>query len=119
MARIVHALVALLLLVMAAIQLNDPDPAYWVTVYALVAVVPAARIFGRHLPKTSLVAAGMVVSGMLIAGSGFIDYLASGDYSSIGGKMMMAKPYVESAREFLGLLIAAVALSVYNKWGLR
>jgi hypothetical protein len=33
--------------------------------------------------------------------------------------MMMAKPYVESAREFLGLVIAAAALSVYNKWGLR
>ena len=119
MARIVHALVALPPLSTAAIQLNDPDPAYWVTVYALVAVVPAARIFGRHLPKTSLVAAGMVLSGMLIAGSGFVDYLASGDYSSIGGKMMIAKPYVESAREFLGLVIAAAALCFYNKWGLR
>lgn len=119
MARIVHAVVALFILTMGLIQFNDPDPAYWVTVYAVVAVIPAARIFGRRLPKTSLVAAGMVLSGLLIAAPGFIDYLTSGDYSSIGGKMMAVKPYVESAREFLGLVIAAAVLSVYNKWGLR
>ena len=119
MTRIVHAVVALFVLTMGLIQLNDPDPAYWVTVYVVVAVIPAARIFGRQLPKTSLVAAGMVLSGLLIAGPGFIDYVVSGDYSSIGGKMMAVKPYVESAREFLGLVIAAVVLSIYNKWGLR
>lgn len=119
MARLVHAVIALFILTMGVIQFNDPDPAYWVTVYVLVAVVPAARVFGRRLPKTSLVAAGMVLSGMMIAAPGFIDYLTSGDYASIGGEMMLAKPYVEAAREFIGLAIAAVALSVYNKWGLR
>ena len=119
MARLIHAVIALLILTMGVIQFNDPDPAYWVTVYALVAIIPAARVFGRRLPKTSLVAAGMVLSGLLIAAPGFIDYLTSGDYSSIGGKMMLAKPYVEAAREFIGLAIAAIALSFYNRWGLR
>ncbi len=119
MARIGHAAVAVLFLIMAAIQLNDPDPAYWVAVYALVAVVPAARVFRRRLPKTSLLAAGMVLAGLLISLPGFIDYLSSGDYSSIGGKMMAVKPYVESAREFLGLLIAAICLSLYSNRGVR
>jgi len=111
--RAVHGTVAILFLVMAVIQLNDPDPVYWFAVYALVAVVPAARIFNRRLPGTSAVAGGMVLAGLLIAAPGFVDYLGSGDYASISGKMMAEKPYVESAREFLGLLIAAVGLFFY------
>ena len=112
--RVVHTIVAILFLIMAAIQLNDPDPAYWITVYAVVAAVPAGRFFGRRLSRTSLVAAGMVLAGLLISVPGFVDYLASGDYAAIGGNMMAEKAYVEPAREFLGLLIAAVVLVFYT-----
>jgi len=104
---------------MAAIQLNDPDPVYWVAVYVVVAAVPAARIFGRRLPTTAAVAAGMVLAGLLIAAPGFVDYLASGDYAAIGEKMMDEKPYVETAREVVGLLIAAVGLIFYDRSGQR
>ncbi len=117
--RLVHAIVALAFLIMAAIQFNDPDPVYWVAVYAVVAAVPAARIFGHSLPTTSAVAGGMVLAGLLIAAPGVVDYLASGDYSSIDEKMMDEKPYVESAREFIGLLIAAAGLIFYGRLGHR
>ncbi len=115
--RVVHAIVALVFLTLAAIQLNDPDPAYWVAVYAVVAAVPGARIFGHRSTTTLVFAGGMVLAGLLIAAPGFVDYLASGDYASIGGEMMEEKPYVESAREFAGLLIAAVGLFLYGRRG--
>lgn len=117
--RVVHAIVALLFLGMAVIQLNDPDPAYWVAVYVVVAAVPAAMIFDRRLPTTSAVAAGMVLAGLLIAAPGFVDYLASGDYAAIGEKMKDEKPYVETAREVVGLLIAAAGLIFYGRSGQR
>jgi hypothetical protein len=98
-----------------AIQLNDPDPVYWVVVYTVVAAVPAARIFGHRSPKTLLVAGGMVLSGLLIAAPGVVDYIASGDYASIRGKMLAEKAYVESAREFIGLLMASVCLIYYRR----
>lgn len=113
--RLVHAVVAIIFLIMAAIQLNDTDPAYWIAVYVGVAAIPAARIFERRLPTISTVAAGMVLAGLLIAIPGFIDYLASGDYASIGGAMMAEKPYVEPAREFLGLMIAAAVMFFYGR----
>ncbi|HUU73061.1 MAG TPA: transmembrane 220 family protein [Burkholderiales bacterium] len=114
-----HAVFTLVFVMMAAIQLNDPDPTYWIAVYALVAAIPAARIFGRRLPGISVLTAGMVLAGMLIAGPGFIDFLVSGDYASINDKMSAEKPYVESAREFIGLLMAAVCLIAYAGPGRR
>jgi len=113
-ARGAHVLVTIVFLVMAAIQLNDPDPVYWFVVYAVVAAVPAGRAFGCQLSVTLAVAGGMVLAGLLISGPGFVDYLASGDYAAIGGKMAGGQTYVESAREFLGLLIAGVCLAVYK-----
>ncbi len=115
--RIVHAVVALVFLLMAAIQLNDPDPLYWATVYVVVAAIPAARVFEKRLPAIWLVAGGMVLAGMLMSFPGFIDYLGSGDYGSLGGAMMAEKPYVEPAREFLGLLIAVGCLVAYRSRG--
>ena len=114
-ARLVHAVVALTFLAMAAVQLNDPDPVYWTAVYCAVAVVPAARVVGSQLSTTSVIAFGMVLAGLLISWPGFLDYLGSGDYSAIGSEMTVEKPYVESAREFLGLLIAAICLMFYAR----
>ena len=115
MTRLVHAIVALAFVFMAAIQLNDPDPAYWIVVYVLVAVIPAARMFGYRMPKLVLFASGMVLSGLIIATPGTIDYLTSSDFAAIRGKMLGEKPYVESAREFIGLTMAVICLIYYRK----
>jgi len=100
---------------MAAIQLNDPDPAYWIVVYVVVAAIPAARIFGYRLRGLTIFAAGMVLAGLIIATPGTIDYLTSSDFAAIRGKMMGEKPYVESAREFIGLAMAAISVLCYGK----
>jgi hypothetical protein len=51
-----------------------------------------------------------VIAGVLIAAPGFVDYLQSGDWSSIAEHMNDEEPYIEQGREFVGLLIAAAAL---------
>ena len=119
MHRVFHAIVALVFVMMAAIQLNDPDPAYWVAVYVAIAAVPLARVLRRRLPNVALLAGGMVLAGLLIAMPGFVDFLVSGDYASINDKMTPEKPYVESAREFIGLLMAAICLIAYARAGRR
>ena len=115
MARLIHAIVAVAFVFMAMIQLNDPDPAYWIVLYLVVAAIPAARIFGYRMPKLVLIASGMVLSGLIIAMPGTIDYLTSSDFAAIKGKMLGEKPYVESAREFIGLALAAISLIYYRK----
>lgn len=113
--RFVHAIVGLLFVWMAVIQLNDPDPLYWFVVYVMVAIIPGARVLGHRLVTVWLIVLGMVIAGLLMSLPGFFDYLMSGDYSGIGGHMTDEKPYVESGREFLGLMIAVVCLLAYRR----
>lgn len=40
----------------------------------------------------------------------FLDWLNSDDRSALFGELVCKKPYIEGAREFLGLLIAVVSL---------
>ncbi len=112
--RGIHIAITMLLLVMAVIQLNDPDPLYWVTVYSLVALTPALRIFHRSYNWLLNLTLGMVLAGLLMSAPGFIDYVHSRDFGSITGKMMAEKAYVEYAREFLGLVIAITCLAIYR-----
>ncbi len=103
---------------MAAIQMNDPDPLLWLTVYLAIAVVPASRIFGMRLPVPFGIVVGLVSAALLLSFPGFVDYMRSGDYASLTGGMSAEKPYVESAREFLGTAIGAVCLLFYRRWHL-
>jgi len=112
--KILHASMALLMLVTAALQLNDPDPIYWVVTYLAVAAVGAAALFGRPLMTLSKIAIGLLLAGLLISLPGTIDYVASGDYASATLTMSDDKPYIESIREFGGLLVALVYLVVFE-----
>ena len=109
--KLAHLVLACLALVTAALQFNDPDPAYWVAIYAGTAVVLAAKGFGYFSRFWAAAVTGGVLAGMLISISGFGVYLLSGDYGSIFGDMLASKPYVEETREFLGLALALVALT--------
>lgn len=114
--KFVHAVAVLLFLTMAVIQLNDPDPLYWFTVYAAVAGLAGSCFVGKHSAPVSRIALGMVLAGLLMSAPGAVDYMAAQDFSSIYGQMMAEKPYVEAAREFGGLAIAALYLLLVERW---
>lgn len=101
---------ALIFGLMAAIQYNDPDPLYWIVVYAAVAAVAVGAAIGRSYPRFTLLTLGAVFAGALIAVPGFIDWLQSGNWGAIGEHMNDEEPYIEEGREFIGLLMAAAAL---------
>lgn len=114
MFKLFQGIATLLFFTMAAIQLNDPDPLYWIVVYLAAALLSGALCFGSRLETLSKVVMGMVLAGLLISGPGFIDYFVSQDYSSIYGGMSGDKPYIESAREFGGLMIVAIYLALFS-----
>ena len=113
---IVHAVTATLLTAMAVLQLNDPDPLLWFVVYLCAAAMPIANIFRYRLPTLYKITIGLVLACLLMSGPGFFEYLTSGDYASITGKMLAEKPYVESAREFLGASFALAVLFSCRDW---
>ncbi len=114
MKRAYHLVAAILLLVMAIIQFNDPDPIYWVTIYSAAALIPIGQLVGKKLSTLWVLVMGMIIAGLLISLPGFWDYLTADDYLSITREMLGDKPYVEFGREFLGLVIAACLLLPYR-----
>ncbi len=112
-AKITHFALTGLFLLMAYIQLNDPDPVYWTTVYIAVASIPALALLGQRSFAHQLIVLGGVLAGLLMSFTGFVEFLLSKDYASLTGAMSADKPYVEHAREFIGLCMALVCLGGY------
>lgn len=106
--KLVNAMLGVLFLYMAYIQLNDPDPLYWIVVYAGTGAVAFAKSLGKSSEFWTAILIGAAAAGMIVAAPGVIDFVAEGDIAVIGD--MSNAPYVEAAREFGGLLIAFVFL---------
>ena len=100
---------------MGALQLNDPDPLYWVTVYAMTALIPHGRLLQPHYASLFWITVGMVFAGLLQSYSGFIDFVTAGDWGLLTAPMTDKLPAIEYAREFLGLLFSVVSLVGYRK----
>ena len=113
---LIHVIVSIPFIGMAALQLNDPDPLLWIAFYLLVAAIPLARSLGHRLPRAVCVTAGFALACLLMSLPGFVEYLDSKNYASIGGAMVGDRPYVESAREVLGAAIAMSCLCFYWRW---
>lgn len=94
----------------AYVQLNDPDPLIWFSLYAMVALIAGFLNFGRVPRLVFYIAiACLSIYSMFHAGY-FYEWLGGDDKSEIFGEMVYEKPYIEGTREFLGLLIAIGSL---------
>ena len=107
---ILNAALSLIFLLFAVVQLNDPDPAIWFSIYLLTAVLCAVSIF-REVPLALLYGFGLVMLFYAAMHLEFaIEWLMSEDKSELFGEMQEDKYYLEGTREFLGLLIALATL---------
>lgn len=94
----------------AALNLNDPDPVIWVMAYGLVALMFLGAVFGRADRRIVGVYAATLAVWMLTMLPGMLDWARMG-FPTITGSMQAHEPHIEVVREFLGLLIAVLALA--------
>jgi len=107
---IVNLILALIFLMFAYVQLNDPDPAIWFSIYLLTAVLCGVSIF-RKIPLALLYGFGLVLLFYAAMHLEFaVEWLISDNKSELFGEMQEEKYYLEGTREFFGLLIAIGAL---------
>ncbi len=109
MKKFFHLLLALMFAGFAYLNLNDPDPIKWVLAYGAVAVLFAFAAFGRADRRIVGALAVSLFVWMCTMTSGMVDWFQQG-MPSITGEMHVTEPHIEVVREFLGLLIAVVAL---------
>jgi len=107
--KILNIILALLFLLFAYFQYNDPDPWLWIAIYTAVATLCGLAAFGKHYAWASLtLLIGLVVYWAILLPS-FISWLGEG-MPTITGSMKAESPHIELVREFLGLLILILVL---------
>ena len=108
--KITNFVLFVLFLLFALVQLNDPDPIIWFTIYGIIAFVCLIANY-KKVPKILL---WILITGLVIYSASYLSYFINwfniDHKEEIFGKMVYEKPYLEGTREFLGLLIAAIAL---------
>lgn len=111
---IIHAVLALMFLLFAIVQFNDPDPLIWILVYGamvVVTVMAAFRYFNRWLLRALLL---LFIAYSTLFVSGFWYWLTHQDKGALFDDLAkMQYPYVEETREFLGLIICIIVLASY------
>lgn len=115
--KLINLIICAIFFLFAYVQLNDPDPYVWIMVYGLVAILFAVSNF-VNIPK--IIIQVIILAMLLFAlyhARYFYDWLLSDDKSELFGDMIYNKPYIEGAREFMGLLIAIAALIYLLKRG--
>ena len=104
--------IAGLFFLFALVQLNDPDPYFWVALYSYIGMVAIIRNF-RPIRKVIFLA-GMAVCliELFLILPEFLNWVELG-MPTITGSMKAEEPHIEFTREFLGLLIGLGTLVFY------
>jgi hypothetical protein len=108
--RILNLFLALLFVAFALVQLNDPDPVFWIFIYSAVAVISALSIF-RIYPVIIiwfLIVINTIYMAYLFPG--ILSWLAEEEKSIFFNQMQNEKAFIEESREFIGLLLAVLTL---------
>ena len=111
--KIVNLALAVMFLVFAFVQINDPDPLLWIGIYgamAVICVLAAFRIYSRAVLLV-LLALFLVYTYVLIPG--IREWLSQDDRTVLLDDIAkMEHPYIEEAREFLGLVICMLVVGL-------
>lgn len=109
--RILNFLLAVMFLIFAFVQINDPDPVLWILIYGAMAVMCVLAIFEFYPAKVTLGLLLILTLYSFTIFPGVVDWLQTDDKALLFDDVAkMQYPYIEEAREFLGLLICVGVL---------
>jgi hypothetical protein len=111
--KVTNIVLAVMFLLFAFVQINDPDPFLWIAIYGAMAAVCVMAAFHYYIrPLMWLLLAGFIIY-LVILWPGMSEWLKQDDKSVLFDEgMKMQHLYIEESREFLGLVICIVVLCV-------
>ena len=108
--KIIKLILAIIFILFAAVQYNDPDPLLWMFIYGFVALLLLVSAF-RGISKELIIASCVgLISYSLLYLPGLWEWWTEGQAGELVAEMKADKMYIEESREFLGLLIATAGL---------
>lgn len=112
--RVVNFVLAILFLVFAFVQVNDPDPLLWILIYGAMAVLAILAMFKIYPFKIILALLVIYIGYSAVFLEGVKEWWQQPDKTALFDDVAkMQYPYVEAAREFLGLMICVIVLVIY------
>ncbi len=106
---------AILFVLFAGLQYNDPDPYIWIPIYVVSAYVCFQTYKGKfdRFSHWIIVAFCLIYAvRLLIDPNGVIAWFKEHDAENLVQSMKATKPWIEQTREFGGLLIILLVTSV-------
>ena len=110
--RIISFILAALFFTSAALQLNDPDPTFWVILYGSIGIIAVFAAFQRFAPWITLLGIAVCAYEVFKLFPAFWAWLNNGA-PSIVESMQAESPHIEVVREFLGLTLCLIALGFF------
>lgn len=112
--KVLNLVLAAFFILFAFVQLNDPDPVLWILIYGLMAVACILAAFGNYYPKIIAALLVIYVAYSFFFISGVFEWLSSEDRSLLFDDIAkMQYPYIEEAREYLGLVVCIAVLVMH------
>ena len=106
--RIIYGLLSLLLVYGAYLQLNDPDPIFWVPLYLIPAVLVALPVLGRTGRWMYIPAVAYILFGLSYAPR------FKGVFDDV---VVQMTDHSEFTREGLGLIFMGLLVVIAARWG--
>lgn len=107
---------AIIFLVFAALQYNDPDPILWIPIYLYPTYLclQAARdkYVHKHLYPIGFIIFVPYAIYKMFDENGVIDWIKYHNAGSIASTMKAETPWVEESREFFGLVIILIVMTI-------
>ena len=112
--KIVNLLLAVLFVVFAFLQINDPDPAIWILIYGVMAVTCVLAAFGHYYPKVLIAILVVYVVYSATYWESILRWLKADNKAMLFDDVAkMENLYIEESREFLGLFICIIVLIIH------
>lgn len=112
--KVFNLVLAVVFVLFAFVQVNDPDPVLWILIYGVMAVACVLAAFGYYYSKVLMVILIVYVAYSLVFISGVAEWLRSENKGLLFDDIAkMQYPYIEESREFLGLFICIAVLIMH------
>ena len=113
--KLFNIVFCLLFIFSAALQYNDPDPYIWMPIYMYGAVLCWLSFRNKYYPKAYLIGIFIYLAYaiyLFFAKDGVLDWINKHNAEDIAATMKAEKPWIEETREFFGLIILIVVLTI-------
>ena len=105
----------IIFIIFAGLQYNDPDPHIWIPIYLYTSFMCYSAARNKYYPRGyifGIIAYFAYAIWLFFDKTGVINWASEHQAENIAQSMKATKPWIEETREFFGLLMLIIVLSV-------